>query len=311
MEKEKLSAGPMNYNKLKYIIEIANTQNITRAAERLFISQSALSIYLRKLESDYGCSFFVRDRNSMILTPEGRLYIQTAQEILRLDEALRRKISLNQGKSISIGCSSELGMQILSQLSYDFREKHPDFKISLIDRRADYLMSSLKDNKLDFIIVPRVSSSADGWTSAEMLKKEELFLVLPPNHPMAHLASQDYDHPPQVDISLFKDEKFIIAPRDTVEYGLIMQSFIDHQIEPNIVLEINRTQQACQMVVDGVALTIQPSFCIPRNMNLLVCRPEPACVRYMMLAYCKGRKLRKEEQLLIDAIKYKYMHWYD
>ena len=301
----------MSYKNLNYIIEIAQTQNITRAAERLFISQSALSIYLQKLEKEFGCSFFIRDKNSLTLTSEGKLFVETAREIMRMEDELRRNLASLYTQHISIGCSSEIGFQIISQVSYTFKKDHPNFTVSVIDRRTDHLMNCLKEKTLDFIVVPKISPAVDTQTVQEILKAEALLLVLPPNHPQAHLASLNYDEPPCVDISLFKNDKFVIAPSDTIEHSIIRRIFSDNHIAPNIVFEINLTRQACQMALDGVALTIQPSFCIPRDMDLLVCKPITPYMRYMTIVYRKDRKLRKEERQLIDAIKYAYDHWYD
>ncbi len=300
----------MNYNNLHYIVEIARTQNITRAAERLFISQSALSIYLQKTEKEYGCTLFVRDKNSLVLTPEGKLFVETAHKIIQLEEELRQKLASIHAQNISIGCSSEIGMQIISQVSYEFKKEYPNFKVSLTDRRSDYLLSNLKENLLDFIIIPKLYPSMDSWMTQEILKTEELLFVLPPDHPKAYLASSDYDNPPCVDISEFKDDKFVIAPSDTVEYSLIKRIFSDYHITPNIAFEINRTRQACQMVIDGMALTVQPSFCVPRDMNLLVCKPTTSYCRYMALVYRKDRKLQREVHLLIDEIKSAYDQWH-
>ena len=301
----------MSYKNLHYIIEIAKTQNISRAAEKLFISQSALSIYLQKLEKEYGCSFFVRDKNSLTLTCEGKLFVETAQKILDLEEELHRNLSAIHTQNISIGCASEIGMQIITKVSYIFKQKIPNFKISLIDRRSDYLIHNLKEEKLDFIIIPKLSLSTDSWMGSEVLKKEELVFVLPPDHPLAHNASTDYDNPPTVDISLFKNQKFVIAPSDTVEHNIVKRIFSDAGIKPNIEFEINRTRQACQMVLDGMALSVQPSFCVPRDMGLFVCKPKIPYHRYLVLLYRKDSKFRKEERQLITDIKDCFEHWYE
>ena len=301
----------MSYKNFHYIIEIAQTQNITRAAEKLFISQSALSIHLQKLEKEYGCSFFIRDKNSLTLTSEGKMFVETAQEIMRLEEELRCNLSAGGARNISIGCSSEIAMQIASQVSYAFKKELPEVKVSLIDRRSDYLINSLKEKTLDLIIIPKLSLATDSWMAQEILKTEELVFVLPPNHSLAENASTDYNNPPAVDISVFKDQKFVIAPSDTVEYSLIKRIFNDAGIKPNIEFEINRTRQACQMVLDGMALSVQPSFCVPRDMGLLVCKPLKPYHRYLALLYRKDVKLRKEERRLIRDIKAGFDRWYD
>lgn len=82
----------MGYKNLNYIVEIANQRNISKAAERLFISQSALSIYLKRIEKELGVDLFIRRNNLLIPTPEGELFVSTTKEILRLEEELYTRI---------------------------------------------------------------------------------------------------------------------------------------------------------------------------------------------------------------------------
>ena len=83
----------MSYKNLNYIIELAEQQNVSRAAEKLFISQSALSIYLKKLESELGVNLFLRQNNKLIPTEKGNIVISTAREILRLENEMYEQLT--------------------------------------------------------------------------------------------------------------------------------------------------------------------------------------------------------------------------
>lgn len=86
----------MNTKPLKYIVVIAEEQNLTKAAKRLFISQSTLSLYLRKLEADLGLSLFERSKNRLVITPAGRLYAETARTLLELETELYKELQRSQ-----------------------------------------------------------------------------------------------------------------------------------------------------------------------------------------------------------------------
>lgn len=75
----------MDLKQLEYIVKIADEKNVSRAAEKLFISQSALNQQLLKLEKDLGAPLFFRTRNNWQLTEVGEIYVRTAREILGLD----------------------------------------------------------------------------------------------------------------------------------------------------------------------------------------------------------------------------------
>ena len=74
----------MDTKQIEYIIKIADEGSITRAAEKLFITQSALSQQLQKLEKELGAPLFVRNKSDWTLTPEGKVYVENAREMLRI-----------------------------------------------------------------------------------------------------------------------------------------------------------------------------------------------------------------------------------
>jgi len=300
----------MGYKNLNYIIEIAQQRNMSRAAEKLFISQSALSIYLKKLEAELGVNLFVRTNTTLIPTPEGELFIETAKEILRLEQEFYKKIAHASHQLTSFGVASELAMQIFLHAFSHFKESHPGFRTSVVDGRTEALLSRLRKGDLDFIIVPDFAVHSDPWLECKLLKKEDIVFALPPHHPLAHLASGNYENPPAVNIDVFRRDSYIIGAPDTVEYAIIQKLFEEYRIKPNILCEINLTRQACQMAIDNCAITLQPAFCVPRDMGLLVCKPDRPYCRYLLLLYQKNRLLTKEEGLFIKSIQYFYDHWY-
>ena len=74
----------MDTKQIEYIVMIADQKSITRAAEKLFITQSALSQQLQKLEEELDVSLFIRNKSDWIPTPEGEVYLENAREILRI-----------------------------------------------------------------------------------------------------------------------------------------------------------------------------------------------------------------------------------
>ena len=82
----------MDFKQLTYIITIAEEHNLTKAAERLFVSQSTLSLYLNKLERELGVALFTRNKNRLTITPEGEEYVKTARKILELRNYLYKKL---------------------------------------------------------------------------------------------------------------------------------------------------------------------------------------------------------------------------
>ena len=98
----------MDTKYLSYILTIAKKENMTKAAEELFVSQSTLSQYLSKLESELGTPLFYRSKGRLTLTAAGRLYIDAAEKVMSIKDNLYQNIQNldNRGSSTNISISS-------------------------------------------------------------------------------------------------------------------------------------------------------------------------------------------------------------
>ena len=82
----------MDTKQIQYILKVAECQNITRAAEQLFVSQPALSHFISKAEEELGAKIFNRGTTPLTLTQAGERYVKTAKMILSLQESLKQEI---------------------------------------------------------------------------------------------------------------------------------------------------------------------------------------------------------------------------
>ena len=83
----------MDTRYLTYILTIAEERNMTRAAKKLYVSQSSLSQYLTRLEQELGTPLFLRTRGELVLTPAGELYAQAAKKVLGIKKQLCKDIA--------------------------------------------------------------------------------------------------------------------------------------------------------------------------------------------------------------------------
>ena len=119
----------MDIKNPEYILEIARQQSVTRAAEKLFVTQSTLSQYLLKLEAELGTPLFLRDKNCLTPTDAGRIYLQAAQDIVRIQDATLSSIaSLKNEGCIRLGCSS-WGLDLVANSLPAFKERFPSITL--------------------------------------------------------------------------------------------------------------------------------------------------------------------------------------
>lgn len=125
----------MDIKNPEYILEIARQQSVTRAAEKLFVTQSTLSQYLLKLEAELGTPLFLRDKNCLTPTDAGRIYLQAAQDIVRIQDATLSSIaSLKNEGCIRLGCSS-WGLDLVANSLPAFKERFPSITLKLYENR--------------------------------------------------------------------------------------------------------------------------------------------------------------------------------
>ena len=106
----------------KYVLEVYNEKNITRAAKNLFISQPALSQALKRIESTYNIKIFDEDYN---LTKKGEIFVKYASEIDRIVENLERELNINE---INIGISQFYGKYMLNIILKTISQINPSLR---------------------------------------------------------------------------------------------------------------------------------------------------------------------------------------
>lgn len=118
----------MELRTVHYFLIVANEGNITKAANRIHITQPTLSRQLMQLEEELGITLFERGKNNIILTDAGVVFRRRAQELVNLSEKVKNEVRQTDEEltgEISIGCSETQSIQELSDWISDFRKTHP------------------------------------------------------------------------------------------------------------------------------------------------------------------------------------------
>ena len=143
----------MDIRVLKYFLTIAQEENITKAAEILHMSQPPLSREMQNLEKELGVKLFERTNRKIILTNEGALLRQRAEEILELMEKTKadvRSETENISGEIYIGSGETEGIRTLAKVIYTVREKYPAIHFHLYSGHAEDVSDKLDRGLLDF-----------------------------------------------------------------------------------------------------------------------------------------------------------------
>jgi len=226
---------------------LAQEMNMRKAAERLFVSQPALSQRLQTIEKEWGTKLFIRSQKGLSLTPAGELVIQFANEMLVKEEKVRETISAMDSEvygTLKIAVASIVGQNWLPQVLKEFVHKHPQAKISLVTGWSSEISKSLYEDQAHIGIV----RGTPDWKGVKMhLFEDGLYLV-----------DTVISRPEQV---LETDRPFIQFKSDSNYYQEIQDWWMrNFQTSPKRTIIVDQIETCKQMTINGIGYAILPEI---------------------------------------------------
>ncbi|MFF2021920.1 LysR family transcriptional regulator [Streptomyces sp. NPDC058171] len=199
---------------LHYFASVAEELSFTRAAERLFVSQPALSKQIRVLEKRLGAPLFVRDRRTVRLTAVGEALLPHARAVLaawRAAEAAVEEAKSAEGRTLVIGMSTSPGRGLLPALRTRLVSRHPDARPVLRQVNWTDPSAGLADGSCDvaFVWLPLPD---DARYRFAVVAREPRLVALPDAHPLVARAASDPEG--AVDLADLLEEPFLALPPD-------------------------------------------------------------------------------------------------
>ena len=254
----------MNFRNLQYFLRAAEEKNITRAAQKLYISQQSLSGHIAKLEEELGVSLFNRGGELTLTYAGERLYL-LAQRICSLEQEILREtgeISDRRRGRLRLGISYTCGRAILPRLLPDFRAGHPLVEISLMEGNHQQLNEWLAAGELD-VVLGYAPIDVPGALVYPLLQ-ERLFLASP------RAITEGVFGPRSEAIRRESWRGFDIralggCPFILLKSGNRIRTLFDDYLRkkdflPEIVLETENIETAFALAEQGMGLTVYPEL---------------------------------------------------
>ncbi len=293
----------MYLREVEYMLKIAEEQNISRAAEKLFITPSALNQQLTRLEADLGIELFHRGRNGCTPTEAGAIYLNGAQDILKIRKDVYRQlqdISSRKTGKITVGFPLERGASAFTSIYPLFHREYPEISISITETSVRQQQMLISADKIDFgFMTLRDSQKTDDEYIP--ITKEELVVILPSTHPLCSRAKAGKGPYPELDPSLLKDESFAMMYRNSTVYECVEEILHAAGVVPNILFETPRAITIMEMVASNMCCGIIPdSPATPRLPNVsFFCLPDHPSWS-IFACYRKGTHLPKSSRRFIE-----------
>lgn len=177
----------MDIRRLKTFLAVCETGSISRASERLHLSQPALTRRIQELENEYDVVLFERAKSGMTLTDEGLLLLGHARQILNLDNSIRRKFETSSDGLtglVRIGCVETNAAQVLASWLEKWQRLHPKALVQIHSADSDDLKTHLDAGTLDCAILLSPVEAAK-YTTVVLREKETWGIVVHKDHPLA------------------------------------------------------------------------------------------------------------------------------
>lgn len=242
----------MELRTLHYFTVVAQELNITRAAEKLNMSQPPLSNQIKALEEELGVQLFIRGKRRLELTEEGGLLLRRAVQIQELADKTRQEIaSLREGMTGVIYLSMVEGRApfLAARWIAGFREEFPLVRYNLWNGSSDDVLDRLHKGLADLAVIaaPYDTEHLEGFS----VGREPWIAMLHPDHPLAQPIGDT------IPLSSLVGEPLIVPSRKS-RVDAIRRWFGEVGAEPHILCEMSNYMDAAALTSQGVGISIFP-----------------------------------------------------
>ena len=240
---------------LRLVSEIARTGNVTRAADRLHVTQSAVSHQLRDIEERLGTPLFVRAGRRMFPTPAGTHLVQTAARVLddiARAEATVQQFARNETGEFRVCTECHTGYHWLPPVLETVYRRFPGHQIRIAAEHTMHPIAGLLEGKLDLAIVNR--QPVDRRLKVRPLFEDEHAAIVHPDHPFAGRAF--------VTPEALAAERIFLYSRSLDDSFIVRRVMRPAGVEPASVTFLQLTEAILEMVKAGMGVSVLPVWSI-------------------------------------------------
>lgn len=238
----------INLNRLLTFHEAAEELNFSTAAQKLSITQPAVSAQIHNLEEDLGVKLFNRIGRIIALSEAGEVLKGFSRRIFRLlDEAesVMDELRLVRRGTLKIGTTTTYAGHIMPPLLSRFQTEFPMVKVILHEGSSMDIAKRVAKLEIEVAVVAYSGNLKN--VQFDLLRQEELVLVLPPGHPLATRTS--------VSIKALAKEKFILREKGSSTRLIMRNLFRQHRINPPVVFETSNVDFIKEQVANGMGVS--------------------------------------------------------
>ncbi|MCE5285322.1 MAG: LysR family transcriptional regulator [Pelosinus sp.] len=286
----------MEIRELEYYIAVAELKNFTAAADRLHISQPAISKAIHKLEEELGFNLIDRTQKRVLLTEEGRVFLKLAEDILqRVANALstmQEYKELTRG-TFHIAVPPLLGAYVFPNLFASFKQKYPSLEMFVVEDGSSTALDLVKHEEVHvglLILPPTLTELA-----VHHITSQEIVVCLPTDHRLSR--------EPFLTFEQLKDEPVILYNGGSVLRSVILKEYAKRNLEPHVAISTNQFQTMKALVSKGVGISFLPANSIKEAHRMTIIPLSPHHYLDMGLIWKPDKVLPLACRAFIEFVK--------
>lgn len=246
----------VNLNQLRAFYYVAKHDSYTVAAQKLFITQPAVTAQIKLFENFYGIKLFNRKGRALFLSHIGKLLFEKAEKIFALEneieEMLAQMKEMNQGL-LAIGCTKAYAKHIMPSIISAFHRTYPNIRIILEEGSSMAMINSLRDFENEIIVVAQMDIK-DSRIQFIPFSQEEIVLIMAVDHPLSKKK--------EVTFNDIKNEPIILKGTGSGTRKKIVDLYRNNDMVPIVFMESNNTAFIINLVEkgEGISFLVKPSI---------------------------------------------------
>jgi len=301
----------MLLSNFEYFLTIVELKNITKASQKLYLSQPSLSQYLIKLENELGVRLFERKNNQMKLTYAGEKYLEYVNKFIEMDSQMKEefeKIKASGHGDLSIGITLWKGAFMLHGLLPMFKKIHPNVELNIQEAGSPTLASLVASNKLEVCILNEYKRRKE--LHYDVLLEERLLLVCKKDNVLIQGLETSLETPAPLDIEMLANETFILPMPDQALSDIINDFFNKREFKPKKTMMSKNIDTILDLAASGMGYAFVPemviNFCRNKNDLAFFTTDDPPMSWSVSVAHKKDRPLSDAAKDFIEITKKYY-----
>ena len=292
----------MDFDQLETFLEVARLSSFSRAAERRFRTQPAISSQIRALEEEVGAKLLDRSGGKVAITSAGKVFQKYAEETLEQRRvvliALAEMHRVPRGE-IVVSANEGTCLHILPEVFADFKRQYPSVAVNVKRLEHNKILEAIIDNSCDFGVVSLPVN--DKRLTVVPIHRDELVVIAPPHHPLAAKAKVTVAEVVEYPLLLPK----LGRTRDALE-----QIFHERRLKPIISMELDSSELLKRFVAVAVGVGFIPRSNVVEDLKakalVAMTLADAGIQRDLALVFRKDKALSRAALAFIDiAVKLK------